>query len=160
MAYPLAPLMAVRLFREDAARRAVRAAEHAVAAAKAVVAQTQEELERYRRWRPEEENRRYAAILHQALSAAELDTFKAGLVALSVAEQQREQAVLAAEETLAQRRRDLDRCKGQMAQARRDSARLETHRDIWNGMQRREEARKEDLELEDFRPAPSMEADE
>lgn len=152
--------MAVRLFREDMAQRAVRAAEHAVATAEADVAEKREELETYRCWRPEEEDRRYAAILNQALSSAKLDTFKAGLVALAVAEQKREQTLLDAENALQQCRIRLDTCRTQMAQARKDTARLETHRDIWGGIQSREATRKEDMELEDFRPVLSMETDE
>lgn len=152
--------MTVRLFREDMAQRAVRAAEHALALAEADAAEKREELETYRRWRPEEEDRRYAAILNQALNSTELDAFKAGLVALAVAEQKREQALLDAENALQQCRTQLDTCRAQMAQARKNIARLETHREIWSSIQSREATRKEDMELEDFRPVLSMEADE
>lgn len=151
--------MRVRLFREELAQRAVGAAERAVAAAETEVENRRKELARYRVWRREEENRRYAAILNQLLGAAELDRFKAGLVALAAAEQQREQEVMQAEETCNQCRTRLESCRHQLVLARKDTARLQTHRDIWNDAQRLENTRQEDRELEEFRPVPSMEAD-
>lgn len=152
--------MAVRLFREETAQRAALAAEHAVTAAEAVVETKREALESYRCWRPEEENRRYAAILNQSLSSAELDAFKAGLIALTQAEQKREQELLDAEKALHQCRTQLTDCRARVSLARKDTARLETHREIWNEAQSREATHKEDMELEDFRPAPSMETDQ
>lgn len=144
--------MAVRQYREEAARRAVSAAERAVVAAQSEVARRQEELESYRLWRIDEENRRFDAIMNQLLSAADLDSFKSGLIALALAEQAREQALIDAEEALRQSRIQLDGCRGQLALARKDSARLETHRDIWKESQKREAEHKEDMEMEDFRP--------
>lgn len=125
-----------------------------------LVAEKREALETYRQWRPEEENRRYAAILNQSLTSVELDIFKTGLVALAQAEQKREQELLDAEDSLRQCRIRRDECRNRMALAHKDTLRLETHRGIWNEVQDREVTRKEDLELEDFRATPIMETDE
>ena len=66
--YPLQSLLSVRRFREDAAKNEVRAAERRLAEAREEVRKKEEELERYRAWRPEEENRRYDAIMGQSMN--------------------------------------------------------------------------------------------
>ena len=61
--YPLAPLLKVREYREDAAKNALSAAERAVVEAQEAVERYREELERYKVWRQEEVERRYDAIM-------------------------------------------------------------------------------------------------
>ena len=80
--YPLAPLLKVREYREDAAKNALSAAERAVVEAQEAVERCRGELERYKVWRQEEVERRYDAIMGKGLSLKELDVFKAGLGAL------------------------------------------------------------------------------
>ena len=91
--YPLQSVLTVRHFREEAAKNEVRAAERRLAEAREEVRQREEELERYRVWRPEEENRRYDAILGEAMSLDDVAEFRASLGALAEGEQEREQAV-------------------------------------------------------------------
>ena len=91
--YPLQSLLTVRHFREEAAKNEVRAAERRLAEAREEVRKREEELERYRAWRPEEENRRYDAILGEAMSLDDVAEFRASLGALAEGEQEREQAV-------------------------------------------------------------------
>ena len=81
--YPLAPLLKVREYREDAAKNALSAAERAVVEAQEAVERCRGELERYKVWRQEEVERRYDAIMGKGLSLKELDVFKAGLGALA-----------------------------------------------------------------------------
>ena len=81
--YPLAPLLNVREYREDAAKNALSAAERAVVEAQEAVERCREELERYKVWRQEEVERRYDAIMGKGLSLKELDVFKVGLGALA-----------------------------------------------------------------------------
>ena len=85
--YPLAPLLKVREYREDAAKNALSAAERAVVEAQEAVERCRGELERYKVWRQEEVERRYDAIMGKGLSLKELDVFKAGLGALCQATQ-------------------------------------------------------------------------
>ena len=66
--YPLQALLSVRHYREDAARNALRLEERRLVQAREEVGRRQAELERYRIWRQEEEERRYAAILGASLS--------------------------------------------------------------------------------------------
>ena len=74
--YPLAPLLKVREYREDAAKNALSAAERAVVEAQEAVERCRGELERYKVWRQEEVERRYDAIMGKGLSLKELDPRK------------------------------------------------------------------------------------
>ena len=75
--YPLQSLLTVRHFREEGAKNEVRAAERRLAEAREEVRKKEEELERYRIWRPEEENRRYDAIMGETMSLEEVAGFRA-----------------------------------------------------------------------------------
>ena len=68
--YPLAPLLKVREYREDAAKNALSAAERAVVEAQEAVERCRGELERYKVWRQEEVERRYDAIMGKKKASA------------------------------------------------------------------------------------------
>lgn len=148
--YPLQALLSVRHYREEAAQNALRLAERVLAQAREEVNRRQEELERYRRWRPEEEERRYAAILGKGLSSGQLADFRTALSELTQAEQQRVMDVTAAQKEVTQQEQAVSRARQAVAQARRDAAKIEAHRDIWRERDKRESERQEDLELEEF----------
>ena len=94
-------MLTVRHFREEAAKNEVRAAERRLAEAREEVRKREEELERYRAWRPEEETGGYDAILGEAMSLDDVAEFRASLGALAEGEQEREQAVAEAEKNVA-----------------------------------------------------------
>ena len=81
--YPLESLLSVRHFREEGAKRSVRYAEYAVREAEEEVIKRKEELEAFRKWRIEEEERRYDAIMNKPMSIRQIDVFKAGLAKLA-----------------------------------------------------------------------------
>ena len=138
--YPLAPLLKVREYREDAAKNALSAAERAVVEAQEAVERCREELERYKVWRQEEVERRYDAIMGKGLSLKELDVFKAGLGALADGELKLEESIAQALENVKKRQHE--------------TAKIVTHRDIWLVEAKREAERLEDLEMEEFKPLP------
>ena len=70
--YPLQALLSVRHYREDAARNALRLEERRLIQAREEAERRRIELERYRTWRQEEEERRYAAIMGATLSLEEV----------------------------------------------------------------------------------------
>jgi type III secretion protein O len=152
--YPLQPLLTVREYRENSAQSALRQAERAVGEAEQALLACREELERYRTWRAEEDNRRYEAIMHQLLSVQELEDFKAGLARLRDAELKREEDVSDAEKALSEAREVADLAKNRLLKARRETARILAHKDIWIIAARREAERKEELESEEFKPMP------
>lgn len=151
-AYPLAALLKIRLFREDGARRAVRQAERRLEEAGAEIVRRREELERYREWMPREADRRYAAIMGRPISPDGLSDFRASLSDLEMGAQERAEAVRLAELEAEKRRGELEEARKAAAQARRDAARIEAHRDIWTALARKEAERREEAELEDFTP--------
>ncbi|MCR5220616.1 MAG: type III secretion protein [bacterium] len=150
--YPLEPLLTVRHFRENAAQNALRRAERAVREAENLIVQRQRELEEYRIWRLEEEERRYTEIMGQEITMPELDKFRAGLAALANEEQGK---ILAVE----QARVELEKCQAAVEQARqavktaqRETAKIVAHKDIWKAEAKKEAERQEDLETEEFKP--------
>ena len=147
--YPLAPLLKVREYREDAAKNALSAAERAVVEAQEAEERCREELERYKVWRQEEVERRYDAIMGKSLSLKELDVFKAGLGALADGELKLEEAVTQALENVKKRQ-----AREAARQAQHETAKIVTHRDIWLVEAKREAERLEDLEMEEFKPLP------
>ena len=158
-AYPLAPLLSVREYREEAAKNAVRAAENAVQQAEAEVARRERELEEYRIWRVEEETRRYDAIMGTVLTLEELDTFKAGLASLIDKERKHEEMVTEALRQVEKCREAVRKARDQAARARRETSKILAHKDIWMEEAKKEAARLEDLEMEEFKPLPPQGAE-
>jgi len=146
--YPLAPLLKVREYREDAAKNALSAAERAVVEAQEAVERCRGELERY------EVERRYDAIMGKGLSLKELDVFKAGLGALADGELKLEEAIAQALENVKKRQEDVRKAREAARQAQHETAKIVTHRDIWLVEAKREAERLEDLEMEEFKPLP------
>ncbi len=157
--YPLAPLLSVREYREEAAKNAVRAAENAVREAEAEVARQQEKLDSYRVWRVEEEERRYDAIMDVVLTLEDLDTFKAGLASLADGERQHEEKVAEARRQVEKCRKAVEKARDEAARARRETSKILAHRDIWKEEAKKEAARLEDLEMEEFKPLPPQGAE-
>ncbi len=151
-AYPLESLLSVRHHREEGAKRGVRLAEAALREADKAIVDRQRELEEYRLWRREEEDRRYDAILGQALSTRELDIFKAGLASLAEGERLKAEAVAKARKDAEAAAKELDKARAAAKQAQKNTAKIQTHKDIWQEEAKKDAERKEDLELEEFRP--------
>ena len=120
--YPLAPLLKVREYREDAAKNALSAAERAVVEAQEAVERCRGELERYKVWRQEEVERRYDAIMGKGLSLKELDVFKAGLGALADGELKLEEAIAQALENVKKRQEDVRKARESARQAQHETA--------------------------------------
>ena len=150
--YPLAPLLAVRHFREENAKRAVRTAEAALVEASDRLRQCQEELNSYRAWLPEEEDRRYLAIMGKPMTLSQLDAFKAGLGKLRDGELSREQAVFSAQAEREKKVLERDAASAAAAKAQKETAKIAAHKDIWLAEYKKEAERQEEKELEDFKP--------
>ena len=154
--YPLQSLLAVRYFREDGAKNAARAADRRVVEARQELEARQRELARYRQWRPQEEERGYAAILGTVMRPDALAEFRTWLATLAEGEQQRLAAVSEAEDVLAGREREAAAGRQAVAAARKDAAKIEAHRDLWLIREKKESERREDLELEEFAAPPGQ----
>lgn len=150
--YPLESLLTVRHYREESAKRRVRNAESALREAEENIERKRKELEEYRCWRIEEEDRRYEAIMNVPMSLDKLDAFKAGLSRLAAGETDREQAVLDAKKQAETRRSELEKAREDAKTASKNTSKIQAHKDIWKEDAKKEAERKEDLELEEFRP--------
>ncbi|WP_418765021.1 type III secretion system stalk subunit SctO [Mailhella sp.] len=150
--YPLEALLTVRHYREESAKRLVRNAEIALREAEEAVKKKKQELEAYRVWWKEEEDRRYEAIMNVPMRLERLDAFKAGLARLAEEENQKERAVHQAEKETENRRLELEKAKEAAKTASKNTSKIQTHKDIWKEDAKKEAERQEDLELEEFRP--------
>ena len=150
--YPLESLLSVRHYREEGAKRRVRGAENAVREAEAAVEERKKELEEFRIWRRDEEERRYESIMNRPMSIGQLDDFKMGLALLAAQESDREQAVVKAEKEVDLRRTELGKAQEAAKLARKNTSKIQAHKDIWQEEAKKEAEHKEDLELEEFRP--------
>ena len=157
--YPLAPLLAVREYREEAARNAVRTAEAAVREAEEAVRARQEEWQAYQHWRVEEEDRRYDAIMGRELTLKQIDEFKAGLASLRDTEQKKEEAVMEAMQAVEKCRAAVAAAQAAVKEAQKETSKILAHKDIWLEQAKKEAERQEDLEMEEFKPLPPQGAE-
>ena len=148
--YPLGRLLTVRRLREESARSAVSAAEERCHDARKLLEACQVELARYRAWRLEEAQRRYDAVMGAALGPGDVADFRAGLTGLDVGEQERAAAVQQAQEALNAREQELAAARVAALKARKDTAKIDMHRDIWSAEARAALEHWEELELEEF----------
>ena len=158
-AYPLAAMLRVRGLHEDRVRREARAAEERLREAQNMRDEREAELLRYRAWRPEEEDRRYAAVMGKSLNVEALGAFRDSLAELTIGEVEREQKVREADDDVQKRKREADAAQAAVVLARRACMKLEKHRDIWIIAMHREEERLSDLAMEESR-GPAKSSDE
>ncbi|MBO6171331.1 MAG: YscO family type III secretion system apparatus protein [Desulfovibrio sp.] len=157
--YPLAAMLRVRGLHEDQAKRDARAAEQRLHEAQELRDGKAAELERYKAWRPQEEDRRYAAIIGKPMDAAKLGEFREDLARLAQGEVERMRQVHEADVVVQERQSETDAARQAVVLARRACMKLEEHRDIWTAAMRKEEERLADLEMEESR-GPARAGDE
>lgn len=159
--YPLQTLLNVRQFREKSADLAVRNAERALHEAEDAYQRAKEMLQQWRKWRVEEEDRRYTAIIGKKITLKQLDDFKAGLAALASEEVTKISEVTQAEQKVEQCRPPLEQAKEAAKQAHKNTTKLDIHKEAWLEEEKKEAERAADLELEEFSKAgPSLVADD
>ena len=152
--YPLAPLLKVREYREDAAKNALSAAERALPPDRlpdldASCAALMDEDGTLWFGRNADD-----AVMGKGLSLKELDVFKVGLGALADGELKLEESIAQALENVKKRQEDVRKARESARQAQHETAKIVTHRDIWLVEAKREAERLEDLEMEEFKPLP------
>jgi type III secretion protein O len=159
MAYPLGGLLAIRDFREEAAAKKVRAAEAQLRTAQENQIKKEEELKSYKKWHLEEVERRYQAIMGQAMTVVELDKFKTGLAALEDQELAKAEDCRLAEKAVDLAREGIQKARDFWLNADKARQKILYHRKEWQSQQDREAAYQEDMEMEEFRPVLFTAAD-
>lgn len=152
-------MLKVRLLHEEQAKRLACEAEERVKSAEKNLADCQAELSRYHLWRPQEEDRRFAAIVAKPLHVEKLGVFREQLAQLAQGEKERELKVLEAEKLLQERQAQAQEASQAVIAARKACMKLEEHREIWLAAKRKEEERQSDLEMEEAR-GPARFSDE
>ncbi len=152
-------MLRVRALHEDQAKRDAHEAELRLIEAKKQRDVKEAELERYRKWRPKEEDRRYAAIIGKPMNASALGEFRDDLARLAQGELQRLEQVQEADDVVQKRQAETDEARQQVIVARRACMKLEEHRNIWTTAMHKEEERLADLEMEEAR-GPAEASDE
>lgn len=164
--YPLASLLILRDERERRATKNLAQRTQQVRQAQQQLEQSQSKLDTYLKWREEEIERRYQAILGQAKSQKEIADFNSGIGALYAQEEGLRQALLHAQEQLTAAKNELAKAQTALKEAHKAHEKLLQHREIWLIKERALEEYRADQELEDFKVkeqdpdlAPSGDAD-
>lgn len=154
--YPLESLLNVRNYREDAAKRNLTRAQQTVKDAEQARLDRIAELERWRVWKVEETDRRYAAFLGKVTVIEKIDEFNRGLSHLAEQEVGKVAAVDEAEAAVDRAKKACVKAQEAAKEARKNTAKIETHKEIWTAESKKEAERKEDLELEEFKPVMQL----
>lgn len=154
MMFPLETLLSVRRYREDAAQSAMRNAERALREAMKAVETSKEELAQFKIWREQEVERRYDAIMGNSLSLTMLNEFKSGLGILEQQELAHEEAVRAATNDAEKKREAVIKARQAASLARKETAKIETLKDLWKKETKKQAEYSEEIELEDFHALP------
>lgn len=148
--YPLAKLIGLRSHRVDEAHRAHLLALKKVEQAQAAIRKKKQDIEDYRVWKEEETVRRYDSVMFKELSSDAFEKFKQDLANLNIGELKLEDELRILQNDEANLKRELEESKIAVKKATSDLNKLEEHKKIWTEMQRIENERKEESELEDF----------
>jgi type III secretion protein O len=148
--YPLQSLLNVRQFREETAKRDVTVARGQVKEAQEACERKEQEVQQFKTWRVEEEERRWQHLFKTPVKIEGIDRFKAGLAALANQELMKEQELETAKQNLVASQNKLENAKFAASNARKNTAKIEAHKEIWSEDAKKEAERAEDLELEEF----------
>ena len=149
-------MLRIRELHENEAQRKLREAEQQRDQAEEKVKEASKVLDDFRKWRPEEEERRYAAIFGKKLSPTDLGNFREGLKGLDLEEENLQSNVLKAEQNLAKSQELVEQARQKVVLTRKETLKLEEHRKIWTTEQRKAEERLSDLEMEETKGPAKM----
>lgn len=150
VAYPLQEILKVRMKRQELAQTEVIKATHALEMAKLELKKREEELDKYRIWRKEEEQKRYDKMINKKLPHYQLNEIKA-----EISQLREDEAIYVNKVDQAQIK--IDECEATLQQAKemffrmvRECQKIQEHRDEWMQQATKEELIAEDKELEEF----------
>lgn len=148
--YPLSSLLALRRYREDKALRQVAQAQTNLREAQTAAQKAADDLKNWELWVEEEKERRYTALLGHPTTVEGLEIFHRGLADLTATTLTKKQAVAAAESRVKEAQNHLNEARHGASTARRNTAKMQTHHDLWQKAEKRAAEHAEDLEFEDF----------
>lgn len=148
--YPLAKLIGLRSHRVDEAQRNRMLAQKKVEQAQSAIKKKKQEIEDYKVWKEEETVRRYDGVMYKELSSDSFEKFKQDLANLNIGELKLIDELHTLETDEVNLKKELEDAKNLVRKATADLNKLEEHKKIWLEIQRIENERKEESELEDF----------
>ena len=159
-AYPLAMLIGVCKLREDSAASAMRAAEANLNQEQERERTLRADLAAYMEWRLREEDRRYEAFFAAESDRTGMEKFRADLATLKERELELEKEIIDSQRLQVELAAKLAETKKVYLAAVQESRKIDAHRESWLEEWNREQARAEDVEMEEFskgKPAPEDE---
>lgn len=150
--YPLQSLLDVRKYREQNAQNAVRQAESQYKECVNTCLNQQKKIEEYQAWKIEEEERKYTEILGSKLHIDDLENFKQYFALLKDKGLKLEEELYNLEKQKDTAKQAVEQKKEEFKLAKKNTAKIEAHHDIWKQAEKKEQERKEDLEAEEFKP--------
>ncbi len=159
-AYPLRMLVGVCKLREDSAASASRLAEYRLQEEQDLGRKLENDLAEYVKWRFSEEDRRYDGIIGTEMLLATVEDFRTDLAGLKLREAEYEKEIIESGRRAAEREKELAAAKAVYMAALQETRKIEAHREIWTEEWNREQARLEDVEMEEFSKAIRHEGDE
>ena len=150
--YPLAPLLSLRVFRQDKAMRALQSCERKLVEARREVEKAVKKHEEFIAWLAREEEIRYEAIMGKNMTLEDVDDFKSGLLRIRGRESLYLEEILKARNQVQLCKKNVVNAKSDLLAAQKGTLKIEVHRDLWLEAEKLAAERAEELELEDFTP--------
>lgn len=158
--YPLAALLAVRKHKEGLAQQAVIRAENTLLEARKELKRVEEECRSYEEWCQQEIDRYYSEIIGKSILFKELDLLKIKTNILLDNVKEKYKLVDKAKDYVEACIEEKEKAIARLAEARKQTAKLDMHREKWEAEVKEIMEKKEEVELEDFRTPDITSQDE
>ena len=145
-------LLRIKRIREKSAEEEVRKCKYRVELAVQDVETKKKNLEEYKVWRYQEEQRLYDNIMNTSVKQFDLDILKQKVAKLREKDLVLEDAIKEAEKHLEETRQELEEARQKHVLATQAVQKFEEFTDVLDQEEAKEKARLEELELEEFTP--------
>ena len=153
--YELEDLLNIRKIRAEKAQKELIKKKRLLEVAINDAEKKQKELEEFKRWRFEEENRIYEEIKGKLVSLDYLDNVRLKISLLREEEIMKAEAVENAKQAVREAERDCEEARKKYKQISKEVDKVEEHKSIWLEDIMKESEKKVDLDIEDFN-SPSI----
>jgi len=150
MAYTLQPLLNIRVMREDRAGGELTAARRAVAAAQDALAARERELEAFNETKEERRDRIYDAIIGQPVSRERIDIAQEGVARIDQEGALKVDNVAQAKGELKRREEAAETAREHFVAATKNRMKIDEHKAVWVAEEAKEQEFRAETELEDF----------
>ena len=150
MAYVLQPLLKIRVMREDRASGELTAARRAVAAAQDALAARQKELDDFNETKEERRDRIYDAIIGHSVSRDRIDLAQEGVARIDEEGALKADNVAQAKNDLKRREEAAEVARANFVVATKNRMKIDEHKAVWIAAEAKEQEFRAEIELEDF----------